>query len=71
MRLARNGSDQVTEHHRNFYDEYNAVHDIPAESYLATVKNITPRHRWGMAGFFRPTLERAFQKIVEVIKVHS
>lgn len=36
--LARNGSDQVTEHHRRFYDEYNAVLDIPAEFYLETVK---------------------------------
>lgn len=36
--LALYGRDQVTEHHRRFYDEYNAVLDIPAEFYLETVK---------------------------------
>jgi poly(3-hydroxybutyrate) depolymerase len=38
--LARNGADKVTEHHRRFYDEYNAVLDIPAEFYLETVKTV-------------------------------
>ncbi|OWW18039.1 polyhydroxyalkanoate depolymerase [Noviherbaspirillum denitrificans] len=38
--LARNGSDKVVEHHRRFYDEYNAVLDIPAEFYLETVKTV-------------------------------
>lgn len=38
--VARNGSDKVTEHHRRFYDEYNAVLDIPAEFYLETVKTV-------------------------------
>lgn len=38
--LAQNGADQVTEHHRRFYDEYNAVLDIPAEFYLETVKTV-------------------------------
>ena len=28
----------MTEHHRRFYDEYNAVLDMPAEFYLETVK---------------------------------
>lgn len=36
--LAQNGADQTTEHHRRFYDEYNAVLDIPAEFYLETVR---------------------------------
>ncbi|WP_136416801.1 polyhydroxyalkanoate depolymerase [Herbaspirillum sp. ST 5-3] len=36
--LAQSGGDMVTEHHRRFYDEYNAVLDIPAEFYLETVK---------------------------------
>jgi len=36
--LARHGKDAVTEHHRRFYDEYNAVLDMPAEFYLETVK---------------------------------
>jgi poly(3-hydroxybutyrate) depolymerase len=36
--LAKYGQDAVTEHHRRFYDEYNAVLDIPAEFYLETVK---------------------------------
>jgi len=36
--LAQSGGDKVTEHHRRFYDEYNAVLDIPAEFYLETVQ---------------------------------
>jgi poly(3-hydroxybutyrate) depolymerase len=36
--MAQSGGDKVTEHHRRFYDEYNAVLDIPAEFYLETVK---------------------------------
>ena len=36
--LAEHGVDSVTEHHRRFYDEYNAVLDMPAEFYLETVK---------------------------------
>lgn len=36
--LAKHGADSVVEHHRRFYDEYNAVLDIPAEFYLETVK---------------------------------
>lgn len=36
--LAEHGADSVTEHHRRFYDEYNAVLDMPAEFYLETVR---------------------------------
>jgi poly(3-hydroxybutyrate) depolymerase len=32
------GDDDSTEQHRQFYDEYNAVLDMPAEYYLETIK---------------------------------
>ena len=34
------GDDDSTEHHRKFYDEYNAVLDMPAEYYLDTIKTV-------------------------------
>jgi poly(3-hydroxybutyrate) depolymerase len=35
-----NGDDDSAEKHREFYDEYNAVLDLPAEYYLDTVKAV-------------------------------
>jgi poly(3-hydroxybutyrate) depolymerase len=35
-----NGDDESAEKHRDFYDEYNAVLDLPAEYYLDTVKAV-------------------------------
>jgi poly(3-hydroxybutyrate) depolymerase len=34
------GDDDSAERHRDFYDEYNAVLDLPAEYYLDTVKSV-------------------------------
>ncbi|MEK8052553.1 polyhydroxyalkanoate depolymerase [Ideonella sp. DXS22W] len=34
------GDDDSTEAHRQFYDEYNAVLDMPAEYYLETIKTV-------------------------------
>jgi poly(3-hydroxybutyrate) depolymerase len=34
------GDDDSTEAHRRFYDEYNAVLDMPAEYYLDTIKTV-------------------------------
>jgi poly(3-hydroxybutyrate) depolymerase len=34
------GDDDSTESHRQFYDEYNAVLDMPAEYYLDTIKTV-------------------------------
>ncbi len=34
------GDDSSTEQHRQFYDEYNAVLDMPAEYYLDTIKTV-------------------------------
>jgi poly(3-hydroxybutyrate) depolymerase len=34
------GDDDSTEQHRQFYDEYNAVLDMPAEYYLETIKKV-------------------------------
>ena len=34
------GDDESAERHREFYDEYNAVLDLPAEYYLDTVKSV-------------------------------
>jgi len=34
------GDDESAERHRDFYDEYNAVLDLPAEYYLETVRTV-------------------------------
>lgn len=34
------GDDESAERHRDFYDEYNAVIDLPAEYYLDTVRSV-------------------------------
>ena len=34
------GDDEKSEFHRDFYDEYNAVLDMPAEYYLDTIKTV-------------------------------
>ncbi|MCQ9616904.1 polyhydroxyalkanoate depolymerase [Paenalcaligenes niemegkensis] len=39
------GDDGDAEAHRRFYDEYNAVMDMPAEFYLDTIKIIFQEHR--------------------------
>ncbi|MDB5774137.1 MAG: polyhydroxyalkanoate depolymerase [Herbaspirillum sp.] len=36
----REGDDESAEKHRQFYDEYNAVLDMPAEYYLETIKTV-------------------------------
>jgi poly(3-hydroxybutyrate) depolymerase len=36
----REGDDESAEQHRKFYDEYNAVLDMPAEYYLETIKTV-------------------------------
>lgn len=36
----RKGDNESAEEHRKFYDEYNAVLDMPAEYYLETIKDI-------------------------------
>jgi hypothetical protein len=45
------GDDESAEQHRKFYDEYNAVLDLPAEYYLETIKTVfqefrLPRGTW-------------------------
>ena len=44
MNLVR-GDDDDAEGHRKFYDEYNAVLDLPAEYYLETIKTVFQEHR--------------------------
>ncbi|QBE62842.1 polyhydroxyalkanoate depolymerase [Pseudoduganella lutea] len=44
MHLVR-GDDETAESHRKFYDEYNAVLDMPAEYYLDTIKTVFQEHR--------------------------
>jgi poly(3-hydroxybutyrate) depolymerase len=39
------GDDQDAEQHRQFYNEYNAVLDMPAEYYLDTIKTVFQEHR--------------------------
>jgi poly(3-hydroxybutyrate) depolymerase len=49
------GDDDSAEGHRQFYDEYNAVLDMPAEYYLDTIKTVfqdfsLPRGTWEVGG---------------------
>ncbi len=41
----RKGDNESAEEHRKFYDEYNAVLDLPAEYYLETIKTVFQEHR--------------------------
>jgi len=44
MNLVR-GDDEDAESHRKFYDEYNAVLDLPAEFYLETIRTVFQEFR--------------------------
>jgi poly(3-hydroxybutyrate) depolymerase len=49
------GDDDSAEAHRQFYDEYNAVLDMPAEYYLETIKTVfqesrLPKGTWEVGG---------------------
>jgi poly(3-hydroxybutyrate) depolymerase len=49
------GDDEPAEGHRKFYDEYNAVLDMPAEYYLDTIKTVfqdhdLPKGTWKVGG---------------------
>src|SRR5690554_1390601 len=49
------GDQEDAQSHRKFYDEYNAVLDMPAEYYLDTVRvvfqeHLLPRGKWDVAG---------------------
>lgn len=49
------GDDESAEQHRKFYDEYNAVLDLPAEYYLETIKVVfqefrLPKGTWEVQG---------------------
>ncbi|MFN5801399.1 MAG: polyhydroxyalkanoate depolymerase, partial [Burkholderiales bacterium] len=49
------GDEEDVESHRKFYDEYNAVLDLPAEYYLQTIKTVfqehaLPRGIWSVRG---------------------
>lgn len=41
----RGGDNESAEEHRKFYDEYNAVLDMPAEYYLETIKTVFQEFR--------------------------
>ncbi|WEF30800.1 polyhydroxyalkanoate depolymerase [Pseudoduganella chitinolytica] len=54
MHLVR-GDDEPADSHRKFYDEYNAVLDMPAEYYLDTIKTVfqdfsLPKGTWQVGG---------------------
>jgi poly(3-hydroxybutyrate) depolymerase len=54
MHLVR-GDDEPADSHRKFYDEYNAVLDMPAEYYLDTIKTVfqefrLPQGTWEVDG---------------------
>ncbi|WP_373990828.1 polyhydroxyalkanoate depolymerase [Duganella sp. BuS-21] len=49
------GDEETAESHRKFYDEYNAVLDMPAEYYLDTIKTVfqdfaLPKGEWIVGG---------------------
>jgi poly(3-hydroxybutyrate) depolymerase len=49
------GDEESAEQHRKFYDEYNAVLDMPAEYYLETIKTVfqefrLPKGTWEVQG---------------------
>jgi poly(3-hydroxybutyrate) depolymerase len=44
----REGDNESAEEHRKFYDEYNAVLDMPAEYYLETIKTVFQEFRLPM-----------------------
>lgn len=51
----RQGDNDSAEEHRKFYDEYNAVLDMPAEYYLETIKTVfqefrLPKGTWEVGG---------------------
>lgn len=51
----RGGDNESAEEHRKFYDEYNAVLDMPAEYYLETIKTVfqdfcLPAGTWDVEG---------------------
>ncbi|MGI4846727.1 MAG: polyhydroxyalkanoate depolymerase [Janthinobacterium lividum] len=51
----REGDNASAEEHRKFYDEYNAVLDMPAEYYLETIKTVfqegrLPKGTWEVEG---------------------
>lgn len=51
----RRGDNESAEEHRKFYDEYNAVLDMPAEYYLETIKTVfqefaLPKGTWMVEG---------------------
>lgn len=51
----REGDNESAESHRKFYDEYNAVLDMPAEYYLETIKTVfqdfsLPQGTWEIEG---------------------
>jgi poly(3-hydroxybutyrate) depolymerase len=51
----RDGDDESAESHRKFYDEYNAVLDMPADFYLETIKMVfqdfdLPKGTWVVEG---------------------
>ena len=52
------GDDDSAESHREFYDEYNAVLDMPAEYYLDTIKTRVPGLRAGQRHLGRATASR-------------
>jgi poly(3-hydroxybutyrate) depolymerase len=53
MNLVR-GDDEDAESHRRFYDEYNAVLDLPAEYYLETIRTVFQEFRLPLGTWTMP-----------------
>jgi poly(3-hydroxybutyrate) depolymerase len=67
MNLVRGGDDDA-ESHRKFYDEYNAVLDLPAEYYLDTIKTVFQEHRLPLGTWEMPFEGRTMRVAPEDIR---
>lgn len=70
MQLVRNDLDDA-EAHRKFYDEYNAVLDLPAEYYLDTIKFVFQEHALPNGTWEMPFEGKQMRVAPEDIKVPS
>ena len=67
MNLVR-GDDEDAESHRKFYDEYNAVLDLPAEYYLDTIRTVFQEHSLPLGTWTMPFEGRTVRVAPEDIR---
>ena len=62
------GDDASAEAHRKFYDEYNAVLDLPAEYYLDTIRTVFQEHSLPLGTWTMPFEGRTVRVAPEDIR---